>query len=101
MSAGVLEAGADTWRPLFKTTRAHGREVFPLGSYKAHWMPGLSLLAVEGHPTPGALCPAHRLEDAYDSVTELLHGEVGSYAFQGLSRLDSTATNVFGRGQEG
>jgi len=101
VSTGVIEAGVDTWRLLFKTTRAHGRDVFDLGTYKAHWMPGLSLLAVEGHPTPGALCPADGLEPAYHAVTRLLDREVGSYDFVGLSRLDATATHLFGRGQEG
>ena len=101
MNTGVVEAGVDTWRLLFKTTRAHGAEVFDLGEYKAHWMPGLSLLAVEGHPQPGALCPSDRLGEAYEGVTELLDREVGSYEFKGLSRLDSTATSVFSRGHEG
>lgn len=101
MSTGAVEAGVATWRLLFKTSRSHGSEVFPLGENKAHLMPALSLLAVEGHPTPGALCPADRLGDAYEEVTKLLDCEVGSYDFMGVSRLDSTATNVFGRGQEG
>jgi hypothetical protein len=101
MTAGVIEAGVDTWRLLFKTTRAHGAEVFSLGDYKAHWMPGLSLLAVEGHPSPGGLCPSNGLGNAYETVMHLLDEEVGSYEFKGLSRLDATATNVFGRGQEG
>jgi hypothetical protein len=101
VTAGVIEAGVDTWRLLFKSTRSHGPELFELGSYKAHWMPRLSLLAVEGHPAPGALCAADRLESAYEVVSRLLDREVASYDFVGLSRLDSTATHLFGRGQEG
>ena len=99
--AGVIEAGVDTWRLLFKTSRPHGCEIFELGNYKAHWMPGLSLLAVEGHPTPGRLCPGDGLALAYDQVRGLLDREVGSYDFKGVSRLDATATRVFDAGQEG
>jgi hypothetical protein len=101
MTTGVIEAGVDTWRLLFKTSRAHGPEVFSLGSYKAQWMPSLSLLAVEGHPRAGGLCPTSALGDAYATVSRLVTEEAGCHEFVGLSRLDATATNVFGRGQEG
>jgi len=101
VTAGITEAGVDTWRLLFKTTRSSGAEVFELGDYKAHWMPGLSLLAVEGHPMPERLCPGAELEAAYGRVTDLLSAEVGAYDFVGLSRLDATATHLFGRSQEG
>jgi hypothetical protein len=101
VTTGVVEAGVDTWRLLFKTSRAHGPEVFSLGSYKAHWMPGLSMLAVEGHPRPGTLCPRSGLGEAFNAAAELVAKEVGRHEFMGMSRLDSTATNIFGRGQDG
>ena len=50
---------------------------------------------------PERLCPGAELEAAYGRVTDLLSAEVGAYDFVGLSRLDATATHLFGRSQEG
>lgn len=96
----VVEAGVDTWRLLFRTSRAHGKEIFDVGSYKAQWMPALSLLCVEGHPGDG-LTPGDALDDAYANVCRELRSEVGRCDFRGLSRLDATATHVFDNGREG
>ena len=98
---GVLEAGVDTWRLHFRTTRRHGPELFSLGRYKAQWLPGLSLLCVEGHPVDGELCGGEHLPLAFDEIHELVAGEVGRCEFRGFSRLDSTATHLFGDGRQG
>src|SRR5262249_27680925 len=101
VTTGVLEAGVDTWRLLFCSSRAHRPGPVQLDTHKPHRVPARALLAGEGHPTPGSLCPAHRLEEAYARVTQLLDAEVDGYEFRGIARLDSTATTVFARGQEG
>jgi len=101
MSSGVIEAGVDTWRLLFKTTRTHGNEVAKLGRWTAHWMPALSLYCVEGHPNALGLCCGDELPFAYDEVRGVLDAEVGSYEFRGVSRLDCTATYRFPEGRDG
>lgn len=101
MTAGVIEAGVDTWRLLFGTTRAHGEEVSALGRWKAHWIPALSLYCVEGHPSEEGLCAGDALVAAFEEVRSALDEELGSYEFRGLSRLDSTATYAFSAGREG
>jgi hypothetical protein len=101
MSAGVIEAGVDTWRLLFRTTRSHGEELAKVGRWTAHWMPALSLYCVEGHPSPDGLCAGDELGVAYDEVRRVLDGELGGYDFRGVSRLDSTATYRFADGRDG
>jgi hypothetical protein len=56
VTTGVVEAGVDTWRLLFKTTRNHGAAVFTLGSYKAQTV---YLIARNGR--------GRKLARAYDS----------------------------------
>jgi hypothetical protein len=97
----VFEAGVDTWRLLFRTSLDHGADVFDLGHYKAHWTPGLGLVAVEGHPTPGRLTPGPEMGAALDHVHELVRGLHPRSEFVGCSRLDATATYEFGTGTEG
>jgi hypothetical protein len=97
----VIEAGVDTLRLVFKTTRAHGQELAKLGRWSAQWMPALSLYCVEGHPGASGLCSGDDLTHAYDEVRRALDGEVGSYEFRGISRLDSTATYGFVDGRAG
>jgi hypothetical protein len=101
VSAPVIEAGVDTWRLLFKTTRANGAEITKLDRWSAHWIPALSLYCVEGHPSADGLCPGDGLASAYAEVSRALDSEVGSYEFRGVSRLDTTATYRFGDGREG
>lgn len=101
MSAPVIEAGVDTWRLLFKTTRTHGQEISDLDRWKAHWIPSFSLYCVEGHPVATGLCPGDGLGAAYTEVCDALRAEGGSYEFRGLSRLDTTATYKFADGREG
>jgi hypothetical protein len=101
MSSAVIEAGVDTWRLLFKTTRAHGDELGKLGRWTAQWIPALSLYCVEGHPAATGLCSGDSLGLAYDEVRGVLEAEVGSYEFRGVSRLDSTATYRFADGRAG
>jgi len=91
----VFEVGVDTWRLNFKVSRDHGAEVFDLGRDKAQWMPGLSLLCVEGHPSPDGLAHACELSPAFEEVCRLVEENCGSYDFKGLARLDSTATMRF------
>lgn len=101
MSSGVIEAGVDTWRLLFKTTRSHGDELSKLGPLTAHWMPALSLYCIEGHPTASGLCPGDELALRYDEVRRVLDCEPGTYEFRGLSRLDCTSTYRFPDGRAG
>jgi hypothetical protein len=101
MTTPVIEAGVDTWRLLFKTTRAHGPEVAKLGRWSAHWIPALSLYCVEGHPSADGLCPGDGLAAAHAEVCEALDTELGNYDFRGVSRLDTTATHTFTDGREG
>jgi hypothetical protein len=101
MNSGVIEAGVDTWRLLFKTTRSHGCELAKLGRWTAHWMPALSLYCVEGHPAASGLCPGDGLALAYDQVRGVLEAEPGTYAFRGVSRLDCTSTYRFADGRAG
>jgi hypothetical protein len=108
----VFEAGVDTWRLAFKVTMDHGSEIFDLGRYKAQWMPGLSLLCVEGHPSPDGLVPGCELSPAFEEVQELVAGTCGWHKFKGLvgrdlsefvgvARLDSTTTMRFADGRQG
>jgi hypothetical protein len=97
----VFEAGVDTWRLNFTTSRDHGAELFDLGRNKAQWMPGLSLLCVEGHPSPDGLAQACELSPAFEEVCQLVEENCGSYDFKGLARLDSTATMRFEDGRQG
>jgi hypothetical protein len=101
VSAGVIEAGVDTWRLLFKTSREHGQEVTKLGPWTAHWIPALSLYCVEGHPSSDGLCAGDSLASAFDRVRVRLDAELGEYDFRGVSRLDSTATFEFVDGRSG
>jgi hypothetical protein len=97
----VIEAGVDTGRLLFKTSRAHGDELGKLGRWTAQWIPALSLYCVEGHPAATGLCSGDSLGLAYDEVRGVLGAELGSYQFRGVSRLDSTATYCFPDGRAG
>jgi hypothetical protein len=101
VNSPVVEAGVDTWRLLFKTTRAHGDEFGKLGRWTAQWIPALSLYCVEGHPAANGLCSGDSLALAYDEVRGVLDAELGSYEFRGVSRLDNTATYRFPDGRAG
>jgi len=100
LTTPVIEAGVDTWRLLFKTTREHGAEVTKLGRWSTHWIPALSLYCVEGHPSAEGLCAGDGLIGAYREVCDALDGELGGYEFRGISRLDSTATYRFADGRK-
>ena len=99
----VTEAGVDTWRLLFRTTldRQPDKPIFDVGQYKAQWFAGHGVLALEGHPTAGGLAEPWGLEDAYqDVLCELKDWGHVPTRFDGLARLDSTATLRMDR-QEG
>lgn len=95
-----FEAGVDTWRLLFKTSREYGPTLFKLGPYQAQWMPSFSLLAVEGHPGEG-LTPGRELLPAFASVLELVRDEGWRPKFVGVSRLDATCTVRMASGSAG
>jgi hypothetical protein len=99
----VTEAGVDTWRLLFRTTldRQPDNPIFDVGRYKAQWFAGHGVLALEGHPTARGLAEPWGLEDAYqDVLCELKGWGHVPTRFDGLARLDSTATLRMDR-QEG
>jgi len=97
----VFEAGVDTWRLAFRVSMDHGSDIFDLGRSKAQWMPGLSLLCVEGHPSADGLALGCELSRAFEEVNELVEENCGSHDFLGLGRLDSTATVKFEDGRQG
>jgi len=96
------DVGVDTWRLLFCTSLPSPfvapRGCFELvDGYRGQWFPGLSLLAVEGHPAgAGNLCPPSRLPEAAErlstSLRELGYLRSRHDRCEGFSRVDATST---------
>ena len=107
----VAQAGVDTWSPAWyveedsEAWRAL-RELVPAAGYvgrplqgeadghRVVWFPDASLLAAEGHPSPGALACADELPEAYErvrlAVAELVGAEIREAWNAGVRRLDAT-----------
>lgn len=96
------EAGVDTLRLLFETT-SFGDRAFELDE-AAGWhfgaIPALGLTWAEGHPAPGQLAGSAAVDAAATVVRDLVDERFGVRADRGVARLDSTATQVFGREAE-
>lgn len=84
-------AGVDTWVLGFRTPRRPPAHRFKLGQYDCMWYPHRSLVTLDGHPMPGALCPGELLAGAYEQAYELVQEVVGKVDPTGMNRLDSTA----------
>jgi hypothetical protein len=110
--ADVVEAGVDTWRLVFQAFLGGPNEqggwhvpgsVFKVGdNYRGQYFGEYNVLAVEGHPRPGELCPSDGLDQAYaDVIAELDENEIRPTGFRGVSRLDVTCTQRFVSPAEG
>jgi hypothetical protein len=110
--ARVEEAGVDTWRLVFQAFLGEPNgeggwhvpgSVFPIGdNYRGQYFGEYNVLAVEGHPEPGALCSADGLDKAYvDVLSQLDELEMRPAGFRGVSRLDVTCTQRFVNAAEG
>jgi hypothetical protein len=77
--------------------------VFSIGeNYRGQYFGEYNVLAVEGHPRQGGLCPADSLEQAYaDMIAELDENDIRPTGFRGVSRLDVTCTQRFADPAEG
>jgi hypothetical protein len=96
--------GVDTLRLLFEVERVptNAPRIFDLdGSFKAHVMPGLHLIAAEGNPLDGGLWRPQEVAETGARVASLVDATFGVRRERGASRVDLTTSRRFDQAAEG
>lgn len=97
----AVSAGVDTWRVGFKIGRRPPGMRFEVAGHRGEWFPHRSLVALEGHPLDGGLCPGELLGDVFERLHEEVEEVCGKAEPMGVLRLDSTAQVSLGEPSHG